>query len=212
MKKESQANKVYTEIRRQILTNQLNPTTRLKEGYWATKLEVSRISVREALTRLLGEGLVIAGVKGGFFVLDMTAKDVNQIREIRQILELGALEIGIDNFNEQQIQLLETLCDDFSSMVEKGYYSGANEVDLKFHETLIEISGNTRLLRAYHMAHIPLFHMKLGNSRLFLDDYDLTDKEHRAIVKALKANNKEKAKDLLKKHFMRGEDAILNNA
>jgi DNA-binding GntR family transcriptional regulator len=56
MKADSQANHAYHEIRRHILTAQLQPGVRLKEDYWANKLDVGRMAVREALTRLLGEG------------------------------------------------------------------------------------------------------------------------------------------------------------
>ena len=54
MKTDSLANKVYSEIRRKILTGQLQPGIRLKEDAWAKRSEVSRVAVREALTRLLG--------------------------------------------------------------------------------------------------------------------------------------------------------------
>lgn len=65
MKLNSQANLAYSEIRRQILIMQLSPSARIKEDSWATRLNVSRMAVREALTRLLGEDLVYLGDKGG---------------------------------------------------------------------------------------------------------------------------------------------------
>ena len=53
MKVDSLASKAFLEIRRIILSSQLSPHTRLKEDEWAKKLGVSRMAVREALTRLL---------------------------------------------------------------------------------------------------------------------------------------------------------------
>ena len=82
MKRDSLALKAYTEIRRKILSAQISPKTRLKEDYWATKLNVSRMAIRETLTRLLGEQLVTLGPKGGYFVSSMSAEDVVQIREL----------------------------------------------------------------------------------------------------------------------------------
>jgi DNA-binding GntR family transcriptional regulator len=46
------------------------------------KIEVSRMAVREALTRLLGEGLVILGEKGGYYIKPMTPDDVHELREL----------------------------------------------------------------------------------------------------------------------------------
>lgn len=209
MKTDSLASKVYSEIRRKILTNQLQPGVRLKEDAWAKRSEVSRMAVREALTRLLGEKLVVVGEKGGYFVKPMNEKDVHQIRELREILELGALRLAHKKISKEQIAHLERICDDFTRMTKEGYFSGACEADIKFHEMLMASSGNQKLVEAYEASHIPLFHLKLGRTQLFMDDYDLTDKEHRQIVKALKSKNLKLAEETLIKHFARGEAAVL---
>jgi DNA-binding GntR family transcriptional regulator len=209
MKHDSQASIAYDEIRRQILIMQLQPGIRLKEDAWAKRMKVSRVAVREALTRLLGEGLVTAGERGGYFVAEMTAADVHQIRQVREILELAAIRLGITRIKKEQIEELFKICDDFSSLVEKGYIAGACEADIEFHQKLVSLSGNTRLLKAYHFSHIPLFHQRLGKTKMYLDDYKLTDKEHRQIVEALKAKNLSQAEKVLKSHFERGETAVL---
>lgn len=209
MKIDSSASKVYSEIRRNILTNQLQPGVRLKEDAWAKKSSVSRMAVREALTRLLGENLVIAGKKGGYFVKPMTEDDVHEIRELREILELGALRLAYKKMTKDQLTALEKICDDFTNMVKQGYYSGACEADIKFHETLMACSGNDKLIEAYQLSHIPLFHLKMGRSRLYMSDYDLTDQEHRRIVKALKSKNLKQAEETMIKHFARGEATVL---
>ena len=209
MKTDSLASRVYSEIRRKILTNQLQPGIRLKEDAWAKKSAVSRMAVREALTRLLGEKLVVVGEKGGYFVKPMTEADVHEIRELREILELGALRIAFKKITREQIATLEKICDDFTSMTKQGYFSGACEADIKFHETIMASSGNEKLLEAYQASHIPLFHLKMGQSQLFMDDYDLTDQEHRQIVKALKSKNLKLAEETMIKHFARGEATAL---
>lgn len=208
MKNESLAYKAYTEIRRKILSAQISPKTRLKEDYWAKKLAVSRMAIRETLTRLLGEQLVTLGPKGGYFVNSLTSHDITQIRELREILELGALRLGHKKISKEQIVKLEKICNDFTSMVEQGYFAGACEADLKFHECLMECSGNEKLLQAYINSHIPLFHQRLTKSNNSENDYELTDKEHRGIVKALKDENLEQAEKIMKVHFARGATMI----
>lgn len=209
MKTYSLANKAFVELRRKILSKQLPANTRFKEDEWAKKLGVSRMAIREALTRLLGEDLVILGEKGGYFIKPLLASEVHEIRQLREVLELGALKLAFKNMNADQYIVLQKICDDFSGMIEKGYYNGALEADIKFHETLIEFSGNTKLLHVYRSSHIPLFHEKLGNSIKGIDDYDQTDAEHRQIVNAMKENNLELAEQTLCQHFARGEAEIL---
>ena len=208
MKSESLALKAYTEIRRKILSAQISPKTRLKEDFWAKKLSVSRMAIRETLTRLLGEQLVSLGPKGGYFVNSLSSDDVVQIRELREILELGALRLAFEKISKDQINKLDKICKDFTAMVEQGYYAGACEADLKFHETLMECSGNEKLLQTYINSHIPLFHQRLTKSNNSENDYDLTDKEHRAIVKALKDKNLDQAEKVMRMHFARGASMI----
>lgn len=205
MKEDSLANKVYSELRKKILSNQLVSGSRLKEDTWAQKMEVSRIAVREALTRLMGEGLIEFGEKGGFFVKTLNVDDIKEIRELREILELGALRLAFQKVDPQQIKRLEEICEDFSSMVHGGYFGGACEADVKFHEALIDISNNEKLKVLYRASNIPLFHQKLGQAQTHMDDYELTDIEHRQIVEGLKSNNLKLAEEALSRHLVRGE-------
>lgn len=204
MKSESLAHKAYTELRRKILSAQIPPKTRLKEDFWAKKLSVSRMAIRETLTRLLGENLVSLGPKGGYFVNSLSTEDIAQIRELREILELGALRLACQKVTKEQLSRLEKICKDFSSMVEQGYYAGACEADLRFHETLMECAGNEKLVRTYTNSHIPLFHRQLTRTNSSENDYELTDKEHRAIVQALAEKNFSRAEEVMRMHFARG--------
>ena len=209
MKTDSLSLKAYTEIRRKILSQQISANTRLKEDEWALKIGVSRMAIREALNRLLGEGLLIVGEKGGYFVKPMTVDDIKLIRELREILELGALRLSFDKITPEEINQLEKICDDFSMMTSQGYISGTCEADIKFHETLIKCAHNEKLLHIYTSSHIPLFHEKIGKALRALDDYEQTDKEHRLIVKALKTRDLELAEETLRAHFDRGLSAVL---
>jgi DNA-binding GntR family transcriptional regulator len=210
MKTDSLAYKVYTQLRRKILSNQIPVNTRLKEDEWAKKIEVSRMAVREALTRLLGEGLVILGEKSGYYVKPMTPEDVRELRELREVLELGAVRLAINKISKAQLDLLDKICDDFSNMVNNQYYNGALEADMKFHETLVELAGNKNLLSTYLSSHIPLFHQKLGSTQISYDDHEQTDFEHRQLVKALKVKDVSLAENILIKHFSRGEGMVLD--
>ncbi|MBM3854008.1 MAG: GntR family transcriptional regulator, partial [Verrucomicrobia bacterium] len=148
MASQLQSAQAYAEIRRRILILEIRPDDRLKEEDWARRLEVGRLAVREALTRLHGEGLVVRGEKGGFFAAGMSVEDVRQIREAREVLEVAALRLARERISAQQIQEIESTCDDFAYMVKKGYHTGAWEADRRFHQLLMAAAGNSRLLRA----------------------------------------------------------------
>ncbi len=209
MASKTSSDDAYAELRRRILVLQIRPDERLKEEEWARTLNLGRLAIREALTRLHGEGLVMRGAKGGFFAASMSPTDVAEIREVREILETAALQLAATKITPAQLKELETACDDFAYMVKKGYASTACEADRRFHESLIAASGNHRLVRAYEHAHIPLFHLRIGQSQDYIDDYEQTDREHRAIVSALKAGNIKEAVAVLRAHLARGETEVL---
>jgi len=211
MKSDSLAIKVYTELRKRIISNQLIAGTRLKENDWATRLEVNRMAVREALNRLLGEHLVVAGERGGYFVKSLTAKDIREIRELREILELGALRLALQRMDQELISELEQICDDFTTMVQRGYLDGACEADVKFHETIIKGARNSKLADLYQVSNIPLFHQKLGKTQVHMEDYEQTDQEHRSVLKAIKEHDLDSALDTLIKHLVRGEVTSLED-
>jgi DNA-binding GntR family transcriptional regulator len=205
------AQTAYEELRRRILTFELTPNERLKEEFWSAKLKVSRTAIREALTRLLGEGLVTARERGGLFVTQMTEKDFHEIRILREIYETAAFAMACDRITDAELNAIAQTCDDFREFVKKGYYNGACESDLRFHHLLIAASGNTHLVQAYQRSNIPLFQLKLGRSLTFLDDYHETEQEHRRILEALKTREKSEGIRLLRAHFRRGEEGAVGN-
>jgi DNA-binding GntR family transcriptional regulator len=209
MNQQTQTQSAFNELRRRILALELAPNERLKEETWASKLNVSRAAIRESLTRLLGEGLVYPGERGGFFVTEMNERDVRELRELREILETAAFELACDRVTPNQVKEIIATCDDFAHMAKKEYVAGACEVDLRFHHLLVSASGNTRIAQVYQKSNIPLFHRQLGRSPLFMNDMGQTEREHRAIAMALKEKDAAKGVRLLRAHFRRGEKGVL---
>jgi len=102
MSASTQSQDAYEEIRRRILILEIRPAERLKEEEWSRKLNVGRLAVREALTRLHGEGMLERGEKGGFFVSKMSTDDLHQIRELREILEVAAVQLASGRISTAQ--------------------------------------------------------------------------------------------------------------
>jgi DNA-binding GntR family transcriptional regulator len=209
MAERTQAAQAYNELSRRILILEIPPGERIIEEVWGEKLGVNRSAIREALTRLLGEGLVRQGERGGFFVSEMTDGEVRELREVREALETAAFELACDRATPQQIKELAETCDDFGTFVRKGYHTAAHEADLRFHHLLMASSGNARLAQLYERSRIPLFHRKVMRGSAHLEDFDLTEKEHRAILDALRKRDKKRGVEQLRAHFNRGaRDAL----
>src|SRR5512138_3378604 len=175
----TQADLAYHELSHRILISEIAPNERIVEQFWAEKLGVNRAAVRESLTRLFGEGLLYQGQRGGFFVNPVTEQEIHEIREIREILETAAFSLACKRATTRQLKELEETCNDFGNFVKKGYFTGAHEADLRFHQLLIAASGNARLIHLYDRSHIPLFQRKAAQLRAPLEDFLATEREHR---------------------------------
>jgi DNA-binding GntR family transcriptional regulator len=205
MEERTQAELAYKELSHRLLVLEISPNDRIVEQFWSKKLAVNRAAIRESLTRLLGEGLVYQGERGGYFASEMTEQEVHELREVREILETAAFSLACERATEAQIKEIEETCDDFANFVKKGYFTGAHEADLRFHNLLIAASGNARLAQLYQRSHIPLFQRRASQMRTNLEDFIQTEKEHRLIVSALRSHDKSGGVQHLRDHFNRGE-------
>jgi DNA-binding GntR family transcriptional regulator len=209
MEERTQAELAYKELSHRILTQEIAPNERIKEQFWAQQLKVNRAAIRESLTRLLGEGVLRQGERGGYFVAEMSKDEIHEIRELREILETAAFGLACDRATPKQIKEIEETCDDFANFVKKNYLTAAHEADLRFHQLLISSSRNARLAQLYNRSHIPLF-QKRAQTSVHLEDFIQTEKEHRKIVEALKRKDKKAGVQYLKEHFNRGEQDALS--
>lgn len=209
LRKDAKASSVYHEIQRIIQATEQHSGGVLTQENPADLMEVSQVAVEDALTRLLGEDLVNWGKEGSYFVAPKMTSYIHQLSQVREILELAAIKLCIANSTKEQIGSLYEICDDFSSLVMKGYFAGACEADLEFHTKLVSLSGNAILLNAYNFSNIPLFHNWIGNTKMLLDEYVLTDKEHRQMVDSIRARDLSQSEKTLKDHIFRESHAAL---
>jgi DNA-binding GntR family transcriptional regulator len=184
MAKQNQAQLAYEKIRDRVVSRTILQGERLVERNWAEELGVNRSDVRQALSRLLGEGLLEAGKRGGFFVREFTKADMKEFNEIRFVLESTAAKFAIERANSTDIARLEKVCDHMKMMAENGYGKGFSEADLKFHEVLMKAAHNKKLESIYKNANLPLSELSLKDysRQVMVEDM----KVHIGIVNALK--------------------------
>lgn len=138
----SRKDDAYNYISEQILSNQLQPGTPVSEVDVASKLNISRTPVREALRDLASDGLVISLPSRGSFVSTLSPYDVEEIGDLRILLECWSLERGIQSFTEEEISSFETR---FQKAYDKNDWKALHEVDRAFHSAIVEHSGSRRV-------------------------------------------------------------------
>lgn len=138
--------RVEKELRDAILSGVFRPGQKLVETDIADQLEVSRAPIREALTALQRDGLVVDIFRRGYFVSEFTEEDIEEIYGLRLILEIGGLKRAYPNLTEADFVVFQGIIDELGYMLSN--HKEQNEIvniDLTFHEYLLKCARNKRL-------------------------------------------------------------------
>lgn len=138
--------KVYTYVREQILSGQIAPHERLIETKIAQEIGTSRTPVREALHNLEIEGLIQSIPRVGYQVKAISGEEVEEICQIRFIIEDQAARWAMEKAASKVIKELRKNIDLTLARVSKGEVRAFVDLDAQFHEIIARHSGSTRLL------------------------------------------------------------------
>lgn len=152
MTPQSTSIKIADLLRERIIDGYFTPGQQVNEAQLSNKLNLSRGPVREALQRLSQEGLLVSKPNRGVFVVELTADDVDEIYGAREIIELGAAELIMnqsDARRQKTSSKLSKIATRLNEAAAADEWQKVFKLDLEFHTTLVSESGNSRLLRAY---------------------------------------------------------------
>ncbi len=172
------------EIRRRILTGDFQLGEPLSENTLAAEFGISKTPVREALVQLKMEGLVHIHPQRGSFVFDMTVEQIAALGELRETLEVAALDLAMQRNPADLIAALKRLLLDMEAALAAEDYVRYRELDDGFHCALFEHCGNKMMLQGYRSF---ASRIQALRQRLSVDPNlnGVSLSEHRAIVERL---------------------------
>jgi DNA-binding GntR family transcriptional regulator len=135
-------------LRKRIIDGTFQPGMQLKQSIISSQLGVSVSPVREALIRLVEEGLVENPPYRGMFVRRLTPKDVVEIYQLRLALEFLAIQLDLPKFQiPENLEKAYQLVQHIHESERANDFEQATISDLNFHRYFVELSGNSRLLK-----------------------------------------------------------------
>lgn len=143
---------IADQIRERIIDGSFQSGEQINEAQVATALNVSRGPVREALNRLVQEGILVSKPNRGNFVREISAHDIAEVYEAREVIECAAAESITRQQPEALAQTLHQLREYLPLMQESldaQDWTRLSRIDIGFHTHLVQAAGNTRLDRAY---------------------------------------------------------------
>ncbi|MEV6302778.1 GntR family transcriptional regulator [Actinoplanes sp. NPDC051861] len=189
------ADVVHERLRDAILSAELRPNHRLVENEIADWLEVSRTPVREALFRLVQEGLVVQ--RKGWVVRDHTPAEILEIIEARAGVEAHAAYLAAQRVTDDQLARMEALIvtmeDDSISRLR------LNELNNVFHDIVTESCGNAVVAQLHRRTKIHYWNLNQPVVFTPADD-EIVNTQHRELVAALRAGDGETAAKIAREH------------
>lgn len=183
IKLESTPAMVAERVRSGILDGTFRPGAQLAEVELAAQLGVSRGPVREALQRLIHEGLARAERNRGVFVIDLGVADARDVYFVRDVIERAAATRLIDAPDPAVLAELSAVVDRMERMSDAPW-SELVDVDLEFHRILVHGAHSPRLDRTFTtlLAETRLCLLYLES---FYPDRAELVAEHRGLIEAI---------------------------
>jgi DNA-binding GntR family transcriptional regulator len=199
---------VYLSIKEAILTGELAPGERISIGRLLQEIGFSPTPIREALLKLEQEGFVSRLPRGGFIVSRFTQKDIDQIFDIRSLLESYAVGLAIQHIKKEDILWLERNIKESEQYIQKKEWNKVSTLNTEFHDYLNGLSKNERLLSIINGLRDQIFQFRSAILRVPMKAKISID-HHKKMIDAIKRREVELLKKLTQEHIQIGKEVIL---
>lgn len=205
MKSKSHASlteKAYQTLAHKIVTLDLEPGSVLTESRLMHELKIGRTPIREAIQRLIAEGLVTHLHHRGMLVADIRAADVAQIYEFRTQIESSAARLAATRMTAPQLQELQRIHAEMDRSADDADTETFIAQDRRFHELLARGADNhyleTVLLNVYNL-HLRLWYFLFKRQGGLRE----TVHEHQQLIEALMRRNPDEAERAMRSYVAR---------
>ncbi|MEU6658777.1 GntR family transcriptional regulator [Streptomyces sp. NPDC046821] len=199
--------RVYVELREQIIEGTYPAGRRLVERELAEQLGVSRIPLREAMQRLEREGFLTVQARRGSVVTDFGAEDAAYLFDVRENLEGLAAGLAARHATATQLRAMERLLTRSRKASDAGKLRQAVAHNADFHQQIVEASGNPLLQEM--MAPLDARVRRLFRLTSEINDGDPMCGEHERLYAAIRARDAAAAEELARQHVAGTRDEAL---
>ena len=186
---------IYDSIVKKVLSGKIASGTRLVERDLAEELGVSRIPIREVLTRLIGQGLLTGGKDGqGAWIRKYSSGEIRELYFFRGVIEGGIVRLAAQTARSDNLETASIYCDQMEDIIDQTDFRRWSDLDYKFHLCLAQAGGNQRLINAVEMllseSHYLFYRHSAHKPALKTSEDALAHKqsvlcEHRKLVKLI---------------------------
>lgn len=210
-KRKSTVERAYERIHNMAVNFEFKPDERLNESALSIKLGISRTPLREALNRLVAEGLLTFSNGRGFFCRSLNPVQIQELYEARIAIESEALIRTIARASDAQLNALQAY---LPAYMPSSDLAQMLQMDEAFHTRLAELSNNSELLHMLENINVRIRYVRSISLQHLRDNKGLDSKErrklstHRIIMEAAISRDPDRAVKALRTHIERHQDEI----
>lgn len=210
--KRSLADDVVLRLREAILHGSFSPGQHLREEELATMLDVSRGTLREALTILEREGLVVVRRNRGAIVAQLSRNDVDEVYILRLAIERLAMQLAVRHGRPEEFDAMERLLVSLRDEVAIGITEQvAADFDTNFHDLIYQAAHHRRLYETWSSLKSQIYLFLLSRNIANPDFRAHTVQSHATILKALRARDEKLAVELIEVHLAQAYERLIVN-
>jgi DNA-binding GntR family transcriptional regulator len=196
-RRQSQSKRVQIcqRLRTMILSGRYRPGSRLGQEAISKQFRVAQGVVREALIQLAQFSLVESSDRRGAYVARLDKDRLLEALELRAIHEGLAARLCSERVTRLEVRAMMELINQLYELGDAGKTQEADALDRQLHKRLVQLSGNSMLIRLADNYWLPTASISDDrNARLVRD-------EHRAILKAIESGDAEEAEERIRRHI-----------
>ena len=194
----SRADFVYQHLRDGVRSGRFHPGDRLREADLADQLAVSRTPIREALRRLVSDGLVEVASSRGVMFIELNKQQVRELYILRESLEGTAAGLAAMHASDSEIDLMQELLKEPAAT--KGNPAKIAQINRSFHQAIHEAAHNRYVTQAINQLYDSMALLP-GTTFEFPGRAAFAHKEHLAILKAIRARDPDGAEHHARLHI-----------
>jgi DNA-binding GntR family transcriptional regulator len=203
--------KIYDHLREQLLSGEIQPHQHLIEAKIAEETGTSRTPVREALHSLELEGLIESIPRVGYVVKPLSEEEVEEICEIRAVVEGLAARWAMEKSREKLAAELKKNISLSEGKISNGHVKAFVDMDAQFHEIIAKFSGSKRLLDLAQTLRRHMLRYRIES--IYLSDNVLRAIDgHKGILEAIEKADLEEVNKAIKYHLDQVKKDVLRYA
>jgi len=203
----SLSDQAYYRIRELIVTLELAPGSPVSERELMESLALGRTPIREALQALARERLVEVYPRRGMFVSRVDVRDLAGLSEVRLTLEPRAARLAAERATDADRATIAVLLKELDHVRDKPDERALIDLDQRIHRHIYECTHNPFLaatLNEYYVLTLRIWFLALDRLTRLQDAV----REHRELLRAIRAGNAERSDEAMRRHVTGFENAI----